>query len=111
MTAVFVVASNKDFEQRITIKEDYIEFDAVLYDKVKFEDIRTITYIDNDNFKGIKDGKGATTHRYFSGECNVDEIGKCRAYIYYKNTSFIVLESDKTILFKNKIARYVLSIL
>ena len=95
---VFGVAANQN-NSRITMHENYIEFDALTYDKVFYEDIEDIKFLNEWTIHGNKDGVGFSYHNYFSGEAYIENIGKCRAYVYFKKDYCVVLKAKNIIAF------------
>ena len=95
---VFGVAANQN-NSRITMRENYIEFDALTYDKVFYEDIEDIKFLNEWTIHGNKDGVGFSNHNYFSGEAYIENIGKCRAYVYFKKDYCVVLKAKNIIVF------------
>lgn len=92
--------SMQDTGANINISSEYIQFDAFIYDKVYFDKINKIEYLDDFEIHGGKHGAGFSNNGYFSGDADFKGIGQCRAYVYYKKNDFIVLhEDDKTIIF------------
>lgn len=98
IATVFGVAANQN-NSRITMRENYIEFDALTYDKVFYEDIEDIKFLEEWTIHGNKDGFGFSNHNYFSGEAYIENIGKCRAYVYFKKDYCVVLKAKNIIVF------------
>lgn len=93
--------SNQKNEQHtaftITLEKDSINFHGAIGDAVSCKDIQSIHYYEQKLPAGKKQGAGEATSHYIVGDAKFDEIGKCRAYLYTDNSSYIKAQTKDNV--------------
>ena len=87
---LFLYQSNQKNEQHtaftITLEKDSINFHGAIGDVVSCKDIQSIHYYEQKLPAGKK-----------QGDAKFDEIGKCRAYLYTDNSSYIKAQTKDNV--------------
>lgn len=77
----------------ISLTQDAIHFDGIVDHVVDFTDIQNIEY-KKETFEGKKSGAGEGTSTFLAGDAKDKELGKCKAYVYYDKSYYIIMYTE-----------------